>query len=185
MAWNINGLPKKIISECLEVDFETGLIYRKERPRNHFKTDKHYNIHKSMLCKGYFKPRNTGYVCVDISWSGKVFKLMGHKIVYALYHDCAPPDVIDHANQIKHDNRPSNLISSNKSHNAKNTKRINTNKSGLMGVWYDKNRENYQVYITSEGKRLALGRRNNFLDAACLRKSAELKYGFSQNHGRI
>lgn len=51
-----------------------------------------------------------------------------------------------------------------------------SNASGISGVTWDKRIKKWAVNISVSGKRIWLGASNNLLDAAALRKSAELKY---------
>lgn len=49
------------------------------------------------------------------------------------------------------------------------------NKTGIKGVWRDKDRENYQVYLNFNKKTYRLGTNKDFFEACCVRKAAELK----------
>ena len=62
-----------------------------------------------------------------------------------------------------------------KSEQSYNQRKQSNNKTGITGVWFDKNRENWQVHINFNKKTSRLGRFKNFLDACCARKSAELR----------
>ncbi len=182
--WSLNGLTKSQLDEIFDIDFITGIVTKKLRPREHFPTERSYITHKFCSAGMVASHNSCGYVGLSAKVDGKVYKLQAHRLVYSMFHNERAPDVIDHADQNRSNNSISNLRPSNKSHNAQNTKLISRNRSGIMGVWYDKARNAYQVYIDSQGERLRLGRRKSFLDACCLRKSAEVKLGFSPIHGR-
>jgi len=70
---------------------------------------------------------------------------------------------------------PSNCKWSTKSEQSYNRRKQSNNKTGIVGVWYDKNRNNWQVSINFNKKTDRLGRYNDFFEACCARKSAELK----------
>lgn len=59
----------------------------------------------------------------------------------------------------------------------------NNNTTGVKGVGKGKNGV-YVAYFYANGKTYHLGSSKDFFEAACLRKSAERKFGFSLNHGR-
>ena len=50
------------------------------------------------------------------------------------------------------------------------------NKSGVVGVNWDKSRSKWQASIRFRGKKYALGRYDNFADAVAARKAGEKKY---------
>lgn len=58
------------------------------------------------------------------------------------------------------------------------------NNSGLHGVSWCNTRNKWRTRIVVDHKEIFLGRYDNLLEAACVRKSAELEYGFHINHGR-
>lgn len=47
------------------------------------------------------------------------------------------------------------------------------NISGVSGVWWDKRRRTYKVWITHSKKLIHLGQTPDFFEACCLRKAAE------------
>lgn len=59
---------------------------------------------------------------------------------------------------------------------AYNQRKRSTNKSGKVGVWWDKKLNRWVAFIRSEGKAIYLGSFENVEDAIQKRKEAELKY---------
>jgi len=56
-------------------------------------------------------------------------------------------------------------------------KRIGKNNtSGITGIFWSKHKKKWDTHIRNNGKLIHLGVFNNIFDAACARKSAELKY---------
>lgn len=60
------------------------------------------------------------------------------------------------------------------------------NKTGVHGVSWAKELGRWRSRIsTVQNRHLSLGCFNSFLDAVCARKSAEVKFGYHINHGRL
>ena len=91
---------------------------------------------------------------------------------------------IDHIDGDPQNNALSNLRLVTQSDNMKNAKLRVDNKSGVPGVRWCKHRQKWAVQITSRGNMQALGRYDDWFEAVCARKSAEVSYGFHPNHGR-
>lgn len=123
--------------------------------------------------------RKDGYIFIVVSECG----MLAHRLAF-LYMTGSVPQVVDHDNRCKSDNRWNNLNMGNQSNNLKNSKLSLTNTSGMVGVRYDKVREKWHAQIGVSGQQINLGRFDTLLDAAAARKSAELKYNFHENHGR-
>lgn len=101
-----------------------------------------------------------------------------HRIIWEMvYGEC--PDVIDHINGDKHDNRLVNLRNVDRAENMRNRKLNKRNKSGINGVSTRKDGKWLVVIRTKY-----IGLFDNFFEACCARKSAEYKAGFHENHGR-
>lgn len=94
------------------------------------------------------------------------------------------PDQIDHINGVRLDNRWCNLRNVSVLENNRNLKKRRTNKSGMTGVSYSNERQKWCASIGVNGRVIPLGRFNVFEDAVAARKAAEIKYGFSETHGR-
>ncbi len=124
-------------------------------------------------------PTKQGYLTSTIN--GKNY--LAHRVVWLLHHG-AWPEVVDHINAVKTDNRIGNLRSVDKSGNARNTARPKHNTSGVLGVSYDKARDKWEAHVTVYQKKIFLGRFAEFDDAVAARKDANAKYGFSETHGR-
>jgi len=124
------------------------------------------------------RDKTTGYRM--IRFLGRLFQ--SHHIAYFMYHGYWAT-MINHINQVRDDNRICNIEQTTFTDNNKNRCISSNNSSGLMGVSWDKSRQKWQVRIEDEGKQIHLGRFTDFFEACCVRKSAEVKYGFSPLHG--
>ena len=83
---------------------------------------------------------------------------------------------IDHINHDTFDNRKSNLRIVTVSQNAMNHILGNKNTSGITGVVWVKNRNNWKAEIKLNGETIYLGSFDKFEDAVKARKEAEEKY---------
>ena len=100
----------------------------------------------------------------------------------------APKDmVVDHINRDRTDNRKSNLRICTQLDNAKNGSIRKNNKSGVIGVNWNKKSSKWHSRIMVNRKAIDLGLFENLEDATKARKEAELKYfgEFSPNHNEI
>lgn len=120
-----------------------------------------------------------GYGQINIF--GKIWK--EHRLVWLWVHGEFPTRQIDHINHDRRDNRPENLRLVDNIENHKNRPMQISNKSGFVGVWYDKRHNRYQAYISVDKKRINLGIFASFDAAVAARKEANLRYGYHQNHG--
>lgn len=108
-----------------------------------------------------------------------------HRLIWIYVNGEINKDEIDHINGIRDDNRIVNLRVVTKRDNLKNKCIYRNNKTGISGVRNDDKSGKYRSFInTKDVKYMGLGSYDNIFDAACARKSAEIKYGYHKNHGR-
>jgi len=100
-------------------------------------------------------------------------KKQKHIKLHRFLTNCPKGMVIDHINHNTRDNRKCNLKICTQFENVKNNK---NNKSGYSGVFWDKDRQKWQVRITYQYKGIFLGRYDKIEDAIQARKQAEQKY---------
>lgn len=106
-----------------------------------------------------------------------------HRIIWMYMTGSFPENQIDHINGNGLDNRWSNLRSVDNFENQKNIRISKRNKSGIMGVRWNKTDKHWVAQITVSHKQIHLGCSKNLFEIACARKSAEIKYNFHDNHG--
>lgn len=107
-----------------------------------------------------------------------------HRLAWLYVHGVWPENQIDHINHDRSDNRLENLRCVTRQGNNRNTKLYKNNKSGVTGVARARNFNRWIAKIKVSGKEIVVGSFKDKFEAICARKSAEVKYGFHENHGR-
>ena len=105
-----------------------------------------------------------------------------HRVIWAMVHG-EWPDVIDHIDGDKLDNRISNLRNVTQRVNMSNAGMWSHNTSGQTGVMFDKRSSKWKSYIKVDQKMINLGHCAEFEDAVAMRLDAEKQYGFTERHG--
>lgn len=178
----MNKLPtQEYLQQCFNYDPETGLLYWKARPPEHFR-----NKRAQAIFNGTYAGKETakaldkdGYK--TLSLDRKSFYT--HRIIYKLEKGL-DPEHTDHVNGNRADNKFDNLRSVSQTINMKNVKMYITNTSGVVGVRWDKNKNRWFAYIGSGKTKIHIGRFIAFGDAVKARKQKEIELGYHENHGR-
>ena len=89
-----------------------------------------------------------------------------HRLIY-LYHYGCIPDILDHINGVRDDNRIENLRASSHSDNGKNRGSNRNNTSGHQGVSWHRPLSKWRVQLNVNGKNKHFGYFEDF-DLACL-----------------
>ncbi len=120
-----------------------------------------------------------GYLNVKI---GKHFYL-AHRLIFMMHHGYVP-EILDHVNRDRLDNRIENLRECSRSQNATNAKLYCTNTSGVKNVTWHKSREKWQVRISIKKKEMFLGYFEDLELAELVAIEARAKYykGFEGWH---
>ena len=171
----------ELFKVCMSYCPETGLLTWRERPPEHFKLP---HIHKAWNTRRAGKPAlnaMTGFGYRAGLLFGKT--LRAHRAAWAI-HTGEMPDVIDHINGNRADNRIANLRSVSAIENRRNQKIPSHNTSGVIGVTWNKQFGLWAAIITVDGRNILLGRFADKADAVIARAAGEVKYGFHKNHGR-
>lgn len=121
---------------------------------------------------------SNGYGNVTI----KNVKFSAHKLAWFLYYNEIPEFHIDHISGDKLDNRICNLRKSCPLSNQRNRKKNSDNSTGVNGVYMSRNK--YRARIKIKGVLVNLGTYDTLEEAAEVRRLADCKYEFDDNHGR-
>jgi len=160
----------------------TGDLIYKPRCRSLFKKNHSYSSwNNKIMNKPVKKLDKDGYLIATI------FKdfYMAHRVCWLLYYGEFPKYQIDHINHIRADNRIVNLRDVSHTDNMKNKKRYKNNKSGFMGVSWDRISNRWVANITINKKQVCLGGSNSKAEAIKMRKEALEKSDFHKNHGKV
>ena len=96
-----------------------------------------------------------GYLCITVD--GNIYK--AHRLAWLYMTGEWPKEVIDHKDTVKDNNKFDNLREATLSENAQNQiKPSRNNKSGRLGVTWDKKQEKWAATICINGKNRRLGR---------------------------
>lgn len=163
---NTESLTQQRLKEVLNYDAESGIFT--------------WVANRTKASKGKIAGGNDGHgywmICVD------GIKYPAHRLAWLYVYGFFPKEV-DHQNHVRTDNRLANLRATDRSGNARNISKPSGNKSGVVGVsWTTRlGKRNDKWEVRACGK--FLGYFDDFFEAVCKRKSAELKLNFHPNHG--
>lgn len=149
----------RLLTEALKYEPKTGLFYWRLR------LSKRIQVGAVAGCLN-----RQGYVVIRAY--SKLY--LAHRLAYLFVYG-KTPNVVDHVNRNKQDNRIANIRNCTMAENNDNRDRLKTNSSGKEGVSYCKTYSKYVAYIEYKGKRKNLGYRVDFNAAVSLRKAAEVK----------
>ena len=123
----------------------------------------------------------SGYVTIKVDYR----KYPAHRLAFLIVNGEFPPELTDHINGVKNDNRWSNLRFADNSLNQRNAKISSRNTSGVPGVCFNKRKGKWVARImTQDGIRKSLGYFNTICEAAEARRAAEKENGYHENYGR-
>lgn len=106
-----------------------------------------------------------------------------HRVIWKYHTGLDPEFHIDHINGDRRDNRIENLREVTPAENSKNSRLPKDNKSGHVGVCWDRRAGKWVSRINVARKRIEIGRFHNIEDAVASRVEYQVKLGFHKNHG--
>lgn len=116
------------------------------------------------------------YQYIQITIYGKKYR--AHRLAFLYMTGEWPKELVDHINQIKDDNRYTNLREATVSQNNMNSKKPKNNKSGYRGVHWDTTRNKWVARIKYKSKYRYLGRYTDIKEATEVYKKAAFElYG--------
>lgn len=121
---------------------------------------------------------NKGYVVVKIN--SKAY--LAHRVAWLITYGTWPTGQIDHENQVRSDNRLSNLRDVTQQVNLKNKRKMVNNTSGHTGVYLTQS-GNWLARICVDKTQINLGSFPTIDGAVAARKAAITHHNFHVNHG--
>jgi hypothetical protein len=168
------------LKECFLYEQELGILIWRERPVEHFK-----NQHRQRIFNSKYAAKKAGVINTAGYWvvglNGKLF--LGHRLIW-IYHFGAEPEVIDHINHNRSDNRLENLREVSRALNSRNMNREVKAESGHFGVYRNAQNECWDASIQLNGKKKHLGSFKEKEAAIRARKAMEEKLNYHANHGK-
>ncbi len=163
-------------SEINQIYLQSILLYNPETGA-FFWRKKRLGILKTRRAGSFY---SNGYrrICIDYT------VYLEHRLAFLYMTGEFPENHVDHIDGNRANNKWVNLREATPVINGKNQKMAVNNVSGITGVRWKENDLRWVAYIQSNKKQIFLGCFENLFDAACARKSAQLKYQFHENHGR-
>ncbi len=107
-----------------------------------------------------------------------------HRLAFLYMEGAMPSGFVDHISGDPSDNRWCNLRHATPAINTRNSRMFSTNTSGIMGVAWNERDKRWHVRINTDEGRKHFGYYLSIFDAACARRSAELRHAYHLNHGR-
>ncbi len=105
-----------------------------------------------------------------------------HRCAWAIHYG-KWPEIIDHINGDRFDNRIENLREVTTTENNRNARKRLDNSSGQTGVSFVPSRGNWIAHISVDGKQMTIGRFRTKKLAVEARKIKEMENGYHKNHG--
>lgn len=179
-------LSVELLRQLLAYDPETGVLTWRKRPPSLFDASKYSQDRAAAAWNSRFAgkpamnaPDSKGYL------NGGIFArtYLTHRVVWAIHYGEWPNVEIDHINHDGTDNRIANLRLVSSAGNKLNLPRRRSNKTGVTGVFFNKQTRKFHAYIKRDGQRRHLGCFGTKDAATAARKSAERELGFHPNHG--
>lgn len=159
---------------ALNYDPDTGIFHWKAR------SDRSPQWNGRFAGARAFISQRHGYMVAEINNR----PVSAHRAAMAMTTGAWPDGEVDHINGDRADNRLENLRCVDRATNAKNQKKSVANSSGVTGVHFYNQTQKWQAKICVDRRQHHLGFFDKFEDAVAVRKIAEIKHGFHQNHGR-
>lgn len=158
------------LKERYHYDPDTGEFYSKYRNRNKPMGVKRKSDGRVRICIGYKKHN---------------YKKVWYRarLAYLYYHGWLP-DQVDHRDNVRHNDKITNLRPLTNQDNSRNAGIGIRNTSGTVGVHWHKRWKCWEASIRVDYKLLHLGNFKKYEDAVKARKEAEQQYKFDSEHGK-
>jgi hypothetical protein len=176
--------PIDLIRRLYSYDPETGRFTFIERDRGMFSSENRMNdYNRRRLGKYGDTYLNNGYRRLFIATKKHRSEIFSaHRIAFLLCHGFCP-EIIDHINGDRTDNRIENLRPSSVSENSKNRRMNKNNRYGHTGIRRTRNGKRWVVQLNIAKKQTHLGTFDTLEDAIKCYESAKANDGYDSSHG--
>lgn len=148
--------------------YEDGRVYSTSLKSKKHKNKPHFLSH--------WNDQN-GRLCVQFTIDNKIHKVLLHRLLYETYIGEIPKGMtIDHIDRNFLNNKLDNLRLASITENNRNTSIRKDNTTGYKGVYFNKKKNIYQVFIGTKNNRIYLGSYKDALSASKVYDEAALKY---------
>ena len=151
------------------IEEDDGQIVFDNEKTNSFIIDKE---DRQIVEKYYWFKNDSGYWVSASNYSYNHCFLRIHRLLL----DAQQGEYVDHKDRDRSNNRKSNLRFVTQQENNINRTKQSNNKSGFIGIYWDKQTSMWRSQIKINKKIITLGRYQNIEDAVKTRLYAELKY---------
>lgn len=166
--------PAEALNSVLRYEPETGKLFW--RLTGCLRCDNKFGEREAFTCT-----TNQGYKIGGVL--GLTYT-QAHRVIWKMMTG-EDPDVVDHINGKRADNKWSNLRSVCVQDNARNKGLAKDNTTGRTGVYRNRSRRNpWRATIMIRGQSTDLGQFRTFELACAARKAAELAAGLDDNYGK-
>lgn len=162
--WNVKPISQEKLKQWMHYDPTTGVCTRLRA----FKGPCSVGDVLGKKSKG----KENDYLSVDLA--GGRYKL--HRLIWVYMTGSFPEFEVDHENGVRYDNRWKNLRPCGRVHNQQNYKLPVTNKTGYLGVHYNKKRNRYRAQIRYGGEQHRLGYFKTAAEAGAAYLAAKRKH---------
>lgn len=176
------------LRQLLRYEPDTGRLFWRTAPVSFFVAGRHSAERKCLAWNG----KNAGKEALcyrdspDSYAYGEIFghKVYAHRVIVAMTTGAWPDGEVDHIDGDRSNNRENNLRAVTRRENALNKSLRRSNKSGAMGVYWDRARKKWAAEIFDRGVKVHIGRFDSLPDAKRARAAREAELGYHPNHGR-
>lgn len=142
------------VSGLVEINLSTGKILWKPRPQSDPDASRWNTRHAGKEAGG--TGSGDGYRRIQVIFDGRKYGVRCHRLIWFAAHGPGMPEMLDHMNGDRSDNRLFNLRPADKQLNAENQRTARSDNSlGVLGVSPHGNK--FRAVIRSKGKRYHLG----------------------------
>lgn len=167
---------QETLQALLHYEPDTGKLFWKERPLEMFKREQDWKTWNAKFAgQEAFTANSIGYR------RGSLFdkRYLAHRVIWKMVTG-DEPEILDHEDGVRHNNKWENLRAVTQSDNMRNSSMKGDNTSGVVGVSWSSRKRALEVRIHSTFQ----GYFTDFEEAVAVRKAAEVQHGYHPNHGR-